>query len=262
MTLFENTGIRKKMAAGCFVLALVLFFSSVTSVFEFVKMNRYVSSVVTDNINSINSARELLFISEHYNVQIMDGIVLDQETGDLQSIKGEDELIASFVDLRDTFVTPEEKAAADSVLYAYAAYMQVVNEVYKVWESDQETRQDWYFGRLEPIYLKFRGYLMQLTSVCQDALIHSSHVMQQSFYRSLMPGLISVILGIVMVVLFYYFMNFYLISPVLKIIGGVGSYRRFDRPYDVKLENDDEIQTLNGMVRDIIDENQVSRKRS
>ena len=172
---FKKLGIKRKVLVGCIVLAVILFFSSVISVFEFSRMNRYVSGVIADNIRSINAARELLSVSEQYNISLMNGLVLDgANRPDDMPIAREEELVATFENLSKSFVTPEEQAGADSVLYAYAAYMQVVAEADKMWEYGYEERQHWFFNRLQPVYHKFRGYMMQLTSACQDALIESS----------------------------------------------------------------------------------------
>ena len=257
----KKPGIRKKVLLGCIVLAIILFFSSLISIFEFSRMNRYVSGVIADNIRSINAARELLSVSEQYNVGLMNGLVLENGTEVPGSFPAApEELVSSFENLSKRFVTPEERAAADSVLYAYAAYMQVVSEAKDVWEQDFDQRQHWFFNRLQPVYVKFRGYMMQLTSVCQDALIASSQDVREGTYRSLMPGLVSVILGMVMVLLFNYFLNFYLIDPLLRIAGGIKDWRYHGRNYSVKLDNDDELEELNTAVGDLIEQNQALKK--
>ena len=259
---FKKPGIKRKVLRGCIVLAVILFFSSLISIFEFTRMNRYVSAVIADNIRSINAARELLSVSEEYNVSLMNGLVLDTGAEELEAypVAPQEELVSLFEGLSKSFVTPEERAAADSVLYAYAAYMQVVAEADKAWKLDFDARQHWFFNRLQPVYVKFRGYMMQLTSICQDALIESSQDVREGTYRSLMPGLVSVLLGMVMVLLFNYFLNHYLINPLLKVTGGIKGYRYHGQGYSVKLDNDDELEELNAAVGDIIDQNIAFRK--
>ena len=258
----KEPGIKRKVMLGCIVLAIILFFSSLISIFEFSRMNRYVSGVIADNIRSINAARELLSVSEQYNVSLMNGLVLENGGEVLEAfpVAPEEELVSSFENLSKRFVTPEERAAADSVLYAYAAYMQVVSEAGGVWGQDFEARQHWFFNRLQPVYVKFRGYMMQLTSVCQDALIASSQDVREGTYRSLMPGLVSVLLGMVMVLLFNYFLNYYLIDPILRITEGIKGYRYYNRHYAVKMDNDDELEELNTAVGDLIEQNQALKK--
>lgn len=258
---FKKLGIKRKVLLGCIVLAIILFFSSVISVFEFSRMNRYVSGVIADNIRSINAARELLSVSEQYNISLMNGLVLDGAARPEDApIAREEELIASFENLSKSFVTPEEQAGADSVLYAYAAYMQVVAEADQMWQYGYEERQHWFFNRLQPVYIKFRGYMMQLTSACQDALIESSQDIREGTYRSLMPGVVSVLVGLIMVLLFDYFLNYYLINPLLKVTGGIKGYRYHGRGYDVKLDSDDELEELNEAVGDIVEQNQAFKR--
>lgn len=258
---FKTLGIKRKVLLGCIVLAIMLFFSSLISIFEFTKMNRYVSGVIADNIRSINAARELLSVSEQYNISLMNGLVLKGSARPEDvPVAREEELIATFENLSRSFVTPEEQAAADSVLYAYAAYMQVVAEADQMWKYDYAARQHWFFNRLQPVYLKFRGYMMQLTSACQDALIESSQDISEGTYRSLMPGLVSVLVGMIMVLLFDYFLNYYLINPLLRVTRGIKAYRYHGRNYDVKLDNDDELDELNEAVGDIVEQNQAYKR--
>ena len=258
---FKKLGIKRKVLLGCIILAIILFFSSLISIFEFTRMNRYVSGVIADNIRSINAARELLSVSEQYNIDLMNGLVLENAERPAQmSLAREEELVATFENLSQSFVTTEEQAGADSVLYAYAAYMQVVAEAERMWEYDYAQRQNWFFNRLQPVYLKFRGYMMQLTSICQDALIDNSRDIREGTYRSLMPGLVSVLVGLIMVLLFNYYLNYYLIDPLLKVTNGIKGYRFYGRSYSVKLDNDDELEELNEAVGDIIEQNQSYKR--
>ena len=258
---FKRPGIKRKVMLGCIVMAVILFFSSLLSVFEFTRMNRYVTRLIADNISSINAARELLSVSEQYNVSLMDGLVLNNASQPQEvSLAREEELAASFENLSRSFATTQGRAAADSVLYAYAAYMQVVAEADETWQKGYEERQHWYFNRLQPVYLKFRGYMMQLTSICQDALIDNSRDIREGTYRSLMPGLVSVLVGLIMVLLFNYYLNYYLIDPLLKVTNGIKGYRFYGRSYSVKLDNDDELEELNEAVGDIIEQNQSYKR--
>ena len=247
---FKRMGVKRKVLLGCIILAAILFFSSLISVYEFTRMNRYVTGVIADNIRSINSARKLLSVSEQYNVSLMNNLVLAGESSrpDISVFQGE-ELVASFENLSHSFVTPAERAAADSVLYAYSAYMQ-----------DYAERQHWYFNRLQPVYLKFRGYMTQLTSICQDALVENSQDIREGTYRSLMPGVVSVLVGLIMVLLFNYYLNYFVINPLLRVTAGIKGYRYHGRSYAVKLDNDDELEELNEAVGDIVEQNQSYKR--
>ena len=165
--------------------------------------------------------------------------------------------------MKESFVTEQDKANADSVMYAFAAYMYVVREASDIWLiSEDDIRKEWYFNRLQPVYGKLKAYIEKLTNDSQDALIRNSQSLQDNFYRSLMPGLISALLGFMMVLLFNYYLNHYLINPLLKISRGIKGYLRLNKNYDVRIESNDEIAELNDRVKDIIDINKSAKKRS
>lgn len=251
-------GIRRRVLLGCIALCLILFTSSLISFFEFGTMNNYVTEVVADNIRSINYSRELLTAAESYNLQLM--YEIDGSYEDLGNVS-DTALIAAFSDIRSSFKTEAENAAADSVVFAYAAYMQVAREAQNVWLTDPVERRDWFFNRLQPVYKKLSDYIEQLTFTCQDTLIANSQNMQERFQRSIMPPLISLLMGLLLVLLFDYYLKYYLINPLLKVTRGIQSYRRFNKPYNVQLDTLDEIAELNENVKDIIDVNESFKKQ-
>ena len=251
-------GIKRRVLLGCIALCLILFTSSLISFFEFGTMNNYVTDVVADNLRSINYTRELLAAAESHNLKLM--YEIDGSYEDLGNVS-DTELIAAFSDIRSSFKTDAENAAADSVVFAYAAYMQVAREAQNVWLADPVERRDWFFNRLQPVYSKLCDYIQQLTFTCQDTLIANSHTMQERFQRSIMPPLISLLMGLLLVVLFDYYLNYYLINPLLKVTRGIQGHRRFNKPYNVTLDTVDEISELNENVKDIIDLNDSYKKQ-
>ena len=261
--MLRNIGIKRKALYGCVILSIVLLLSGTVSLYEYSKMNSYVSDVISDNINSINTSRELLAVAEQYNIDLMDDLVVANSADSIGKFPGlEDErLIAIFDNLRKKFATPEEQAAADSVVYAYVAYMQVVSEAETIWQKHYDVRRQWYFNRLMPIYLEFRGYMMSLTQICQDKLVANSATLQDGFYRSLMPGVVSVIFGVILALLLDYYLNFFIINPLLKIIKGIKGFRLFGKSYNVKIDSDDEMEQLNTAVKDLIDLNKSYKKQ-
>ena len=114
-----------------------------------------------------------------------------------------------------------ERQMADSVRYAYSAYMQVAQEIESVWLRPQEERTDWYFNRLQTVYTKLRGYLQRLSDTSQSAITDSYNSLQDSYYRSIMPGVIASAASIVLIILFVYFLNHYVVHPMLRMSRGL-----------------------------------------
>lgn len=271
--------IKRKVRAGFAVLAFILFFSSIVSLYEFTRMNRVLSHQIEENVNSVNVARDLIMLTEEYNLEVLNAISAPDEEPNAEGEPAQraDRFHASYnanfikefdetmEDMRRSFTsrtTFSEKNYADSVLLAYTAYMQVLRERQDLAGEDYQTRLDWYFNRLQPFYVKLRDYIQGLTNASQQALIGNSQKVDATFYRSITPAIASVVVGLLIVLLFNYFINFYLINPLIKISKGISGYRNYRKSYTVDIANkDDELAQLNQNVTDLIEDHKTAEHK-
>lgn len=251
-------GIKAKVRAACVILGSILLFSSIISIFEYSNMNRYVTRVLSENIESINSSKDLLEAAEGYNLQLM--YIINGLPEDVNEIDKGD-ITLKFSNLHRKFDGNVPSSSVDSVIFAYTAYMQVAREAGTVWNGDLWQRREWFFNRLQPVYIKLRGYVQELTFVSQDALIDNSKSLQDNFYRSMVPSSASLILILLLVLLFNYYLNYYLINPFLKVSKGITDYRKFNKEYNVNVDSEDEISELNNAARDLIDLNESYKRQ-
>ena len=262
--------IKRKVRAGFTVLAFILFFSSIVSLYEFTRMNRVLSHQIEENVKSVNVARDLIMLTEEYNLEVFNSLSQSTALTPDQfhaSYKAnfEKEFGETMEDMRQSFTsrtTFSEKNYADSVLLAYTAYMQVLREAQDLKEEEPQARQEWYFNRLQPFYIKLRDYIQGLTNASQQALIGNSQKIDATFYRSITPAIASVVVGLLIVLLFDYFINFYLINPLIKISKGISGYRNYRKSYTVDIANkDDELAQLNQNVNDLIEDHKTAEHK-
>ena len=269
----RKTSIKRKVGAGFFVIAIILFFSSIVSLYEFTRMNRVITRQISENVNSVNIGRDLIMLTEDYNLAVLNAISEYEGGGDaLSAEEFHPARNAQFIEdfsqtmeqMRKSFTsrtTFSEKNYADSVLLAYTAYMQVLGEGREIIKEESAARQEWYFERLQPFYVKLRGYIQNLTNASQQALIENSKKVDATFYRSITPAIASVVVGLLLVILFNYFINFYLINPLIRITKGIQGYRSYRKNYTVDVDgNGDELDQLNTNVRDLIEDHKASVK--
>jgi len=252
--------IRRKVRTGFIILSTILFFSSVVAIFEFVRINRTSSGVINDNILSINEERSLLESSELYNMGLFSMLGQDTPPENISSTI-QDYFVATLESLPENFTTDLENSYADSVRYAYAAYMQVVMEAPEVWEQGVTARQEWYFGRVQQYYTYLRDYINDLNSISNAALQTNSEMMESTFFRSMMPSVAALSVGIIVILLFNAYLNFYVIKPISKMGKGVKDFVRYGKDYTVTFDNDDEISDLNDALTDLIDTQKTLKSR-
>jgi methyl-accepting chemotaxis protein len=68
----------------------------------------------------------------------------------------------------------------------------------------------------------------------------------------IIPLIVAIVVGLFLIILFNYFINFYFINPVLKIIKGIKEYSTNKQPYNVKIDTRDEINDLNKEIKSLI----------
>lgn len=247
-------GIRKKISLGFVIIASILLFSSIISIYEFVSMRKSVSNLISDNIASINTASFLQEVTDEYNFDLLKALGSDSLTNIPDVTK--DTRFGDYINqVKNKFTTKEERMMTDSIQYAYSAYMNIIKMAPDVWHENYYGRRQWYFERLYPVYLQLRNYIQGLTHTSQKALSENSANLNESFYRSIMPGVIAVSIGLILVILFNYFVNYYFISPLLKIRNGLKNYIAYQKTYNINLENNDELRDLDDNIKEMIDTN-------
>lgn len=247
-------GLRKKISLGFVVIGTILLLSSVIAIYELIVMRKTVSALITDNISSINTSRMLLEVTDEYNFSLLKGMGANT-SAEIPDFAHDFRFTEYLSSVRKQFTTPLERKYADSVLYAYAAYAHTIKLAPMVWQDNYQGRRNWYFNRLYPIYMQLRGYLQKLSATTQEALVDNSKNLSDSFYRSIMPGVVAVAIGIILVFLFNYFINIYFIRPVISITKGIGSYLSYKKSYSINIETDDELNELNESVKELVDTN-------
>ena len=253
--------IKKKISKGFVVIGTILMVSSAISIYEFIRMRNTVSNLINDNISAITTSRQLLEVADEYNFNLLEGLGDEHWMLNLKD-KDDNRFSEHLAQVRDKFTTRQERMYADSVLYAYTSYIWVMNDATKVWHDDYAERRNWYFTKLHPIYIQLRGYLQKLANTSQEALAENSLTMTESFYRSIMPGVVTVVMGIILVFLFNYFINFYFVNPLLRISEGISDYIQRKKSYNVMVENDDELKVLNENVKELVESNKKLSKRA
>ncbi len=248
-----------KLTFSLGAIAVILLLSSIISIMEYRRMSDYVSDLIASNINCINIAQKLANESDTYNLQLL-AIVGEHDPSVIPKMDFSS-FIREYGDLKSTLDSKEAIARADSVIYAYSAYMLTSLEFEKVIVNDFIDNRDWYFKRLQPKYQRLRTDIEKLNDVIYMDLKENSQTFQDGFYRSIIPGVVSVGAGLLLVLLLLIFILIYYIRPLKKMLSGIHEYQTAGRKYCYDFEGDDELVHLNGDLSELIEENIELKKR-
>ncbi|MBR4134271.1 MAG: hypothetical protein IKU04_07095 [Bacteroidales bacterium] len=247
-----------KLTLSLSAIAVILVVSSIISLMEYRRMSSYVSGLIADNINSINVAQKLSEVTDRYNLDIL-SVIGDEQA--LLPTFNQEEFVARCDSLKKNLTSVSLLPLADSVMYSYAAYMLTTLEFEDVLLSDFIDSRTWYFDRLQPKFNRLRGDIDALSAGMYNDLKKNSETFERGFYRSIIPGLVAVLAGLILVVLLLFFILAYYVRPIYKMLASLRDYRSYGKKYTYNFEGDDQLSELNAGISDLAGENQQLRKR-
>ena len=67
-----------------------------------------------------------------------------------------------------------------------------------------------------------------------------------------MPGLVAILSALVFTLVFNYFVNLYVVSPIIKITKGIRRFVETREPVNIEVETKDELADLVSSIQDMI----------
>ena len=250
---------KKKLFFSLGSLAMILLLSSVISILEYRRMSDYVSELIASNIKSINLSQKLADITQEYNDQMLAVVV--QNDISLMPDFNLTYFNAQSDSLRSSFTSSKMLPKVDSVVNAFDAFMKTSLKFDEVFLADSVDTGEWFFGSLQPRYTKLRQDLESLNEVIHDELRSNSADFDAGFYRSIIPGVVSVGAGLLLILLLLYFTMVYYVKPIYRMSDGIDGYRLSGRRYVYEFDGDDQLANINSGLTELIDENVELKRR-
>ena len=243
----------KKVLFSLGSLAAILLLSGVISILEYRRMSDYVSELIAANIKSINLAQKLSDITEEYNHQML-AVVVQNDISimpefDLDYFKAQAD------SLKNSFTSQTALPMVDSVEVSFDAFMKTSLKFDEVFLADNVDTGEWFFGTLQPRYNKFRMEMNVLNEAIYNDLLSNSADFDAGFYRSIIPGVVSVGAGLLLIMLLLFFTLVNYVRPIYRMTEGINAYRSSGRRYNFVFDGDDQLAEINSGVTEIIEEN-------
>ena len=255
----RKPSMKKKLFFSLGSLAMILLLSSVISILEYRRMSDYVSELIASNIKSINLSQKLADITQEYNDQMLAVVV--QNDISLMPDFNLAYFNAQSDSLRSSFTSSKMLPKVDSVVMSFDAFMKTSLKFDEVFLADSVDTGEWFFGSLQPRYTKLRQDLNSLNEVIHEELRDNSADFDAGFYRSIIPGVVSVGAGLLLILLLLYFTMVYYVRPIYRMSDGVDSYRVSGRRYIYEFDGDDQLANINSGMTEIIEENVELKRR-
>lgn len=249
----KRPSLRKKVFLSLGALAMMLLLSGVLSILEYRRVSTYVSDLIASNINSIVLSQRLSDLTQEHNHQMLSVVVLNDIT--LMPEFNELPFISVADSLRTTFTSHKAQPMLDSVVVSFNDFVKTSQKFDTVFLADTVDTGSWFFGTLQPKYNSLIQNLGNLNELIHEDLKANSVNFDAGFYRSIIPGVVSVAAGLLLICLLLYFTLANYVRPIYRISEGIDSYRQSSRRHAYTMDGDDQLANINSGVTELIEEN-------
>ena len=250
---------RIRLVSSLGSIAAILILSGVISIIEYRRMSDYVSDLIASNIKSINLSQRLADMTQEYNHQMLSVVLLNDISLMPEFDLG---LFQSQADsLKSSVTSTASLPIVDTVSMSFDSFMKTSLKFDEVFLADTVDTRQWFFGSLQPRYTKLRQDLNSLNEVIHEELRNNSADFDAGFYRSIIPGVVSVGAGLLLILLLLYFTMVYYVRPIYRMSDGIDGYRLSGRRYLYEFDGDDQLANINTGLTEIIDENVELKRR-
>lgn len=249
----SRSSILKKVYLSLGSLAAILLLSGVLAILEYRRMSDYVSELIASNIKSINHSKRLSDITQEYNHQML-AVVVQNDISIMPNFDLKD-FIAQSDSLKNSFTTQHALPMVDEVVKSFDKFIKTSQNFDEVFLADSVDTGVWFFGTLQPCYNNFMENMNSLNESIYNDLQANSADFDAGFYRSIIPGVVSVGAGILLILLLLYFTMFDYVRPIYKMADGLNAYRTTGRRYNYSFDGDDQLAEINEGIVEVVEEN-------
>lgn len=239
--------IRRKISVGFIALLIVLVCAVVINVFELSRMRTDTEQIIADGTMSTEYAGRMLDALQKQNRAILTMVILNSSTPDEGFGEGVVELNAALLEAME--LAPESK----SLQYIYDANIQYHSIIEQHSPSNNaEADKEWFMNSyIESYYVLDSAIKSYMTSPKSSVAVRMSNL-ESNIYKTITPSVLTLLVAVLILTLFYFFIDIYYTKPVKRISRALNAYVKHKVPYQVKMDENNELSLLNGDIIELI----------
>jgi len=240
-------GIRTKIRLGFTSLGLLLVLAAVISYFELVRLNGITRRIISEGATSVELSNDILDAINREDGNII-GYFRDKDTVSFNRLsrKSLGDLDSVLYSMKSSF--PENKLL-DTLIARKRAYSETVSS----FVGNSNSRDiGWYFTVYKHSYNAFVAAVKDFMRSTQDLVAVEASNIQQSAYRSIMQGIVSVGASLVLIFMFYSLIEVYYITPIIRMTKGLKNFLLMRVPFTVEVTGRDEVFMLKEYIEQLL----------
>jgi HAMP domain-containing protein len=251
-------GLRWKFLSGFFILSAMLLLAGVWSIHQMRSIGASVQRILDENYRSIEAAKTMMESLEREDSAVLLLLLGKWDEGRALLDSADASFTGSLNFAEANTTIPGEEHHLARIDSSYAAYKDAW--IRPIVGTKKEGDLDWYYGEVHPAFLAVKEAVNALLALNDDEMYETASALKDNANRAAMPGIVAVLSGFIFSLIFTYFVQLYVIGPLIRITDGVQNFADRQKPFDVKVETKDELgrlasalQTLCSKVRSVED---------
>ena len=256
------TGLRKRVTVGFLSIVCLLFFSGMVSFLELSHLSRDTGEILKANKRNIELAKEMLDAAHEQNIALIRLSVFGDRSCDSLCRKSMERLENTLLVAQSEAL---EKSFLDSLAFATTELRLVTDNYLAFGGAARASRSDslaalrpdslggrWYSDEYQALYGRLTAAIKSYMTSTQSSLVPRAEQMKKNAYRAVTPVLISLAVMIAIVLMLFYFMSIYCVTPIERMNKGLGDWLSFRVPFAVKGDLKDEVLELKEKIEALI----------
>lgn len=264
---FRINSISRRMRLAFMSIILLLIISGAMSLLELERVSHDTEQILTASKTNVDLAGEMLSALNEQNDAMIYMAVLGDESEQyrISCNHSISRLSESTEQARLRMLDTDNPAATDSLIILANRvnglakdYLDKRVHLNLLEASERDTisvlnTQTWYADEYKTEYLNVSQQIRKFMTGSNSTLGPEVNRLNNTARRAVTPVFISLVVMLVIVLMLYFFMKSYFITPIKRINRSLGDYLTYKMPFDQSISSRDELQTLRDRIATLID---------
>lgn len=241
--------LRFKILFGFLILALMLFIAGIWSIYELNSIGSSVPRMLNENYQSIHAGKKMVEFLEREDSAILMLLLGNWDDGRSVLHIADSLFNASFNFAYSNITIAGEQNQLDTIKSRYEKFK-------KLWRKPivgtiKEGNIEWYTQNIHISFNAVRASIERLIDLNDKTMYQMASNLEHRSNRAIMPGIIALITALIFTLIFNSLVNYYVVSPIIKITKRIRRFKDENTPYDVSIETKDELYDLSNAISDL-----------
>lgn len=230
---------------GFLCLGAMLAFSGMISMFELTRLSRNTQNLLASSMKNMSLSKTMLDAIQEQNTSLLQMIVLQQNQYDSAFLESRQEFEAALANAKASSGNTHN---VDTIALARDGYYSLIDDFFM---TPGEKDILWFMEMYSTSYLGLTSAIKAYMITTQETMINKAEALESNAYRAIMPGIITLCVAILIVLIFAFMMDIYYIKPIQRMTKGLNSLLQHKLPYNIQVDGDDEIARLNRQIDEL-----------